>query len=145
MWKFIFGKTFLEAVRAIDNKESARIWKSLLLLEHDPPPSGLNVEKLKTKMNLESCRVSKGYRVIFTRIKGKALIELLFVGNHDYAYKFANSYSEYGGKMPEMLYSMMPRHWPLRSHIMDSQPDSGYSGEEAMKIIDDYITKVNNS
>jgi mRNA-degrading endonuclease RelE of RelBE toxin-antitoxin system len=93
MYDFFISKKFLKSVKKLDKRYSATIWKSLDLLEKDPPPVGLNVEKLKTKEKLESCRLTQGFRVIFARHNHLSSIELLFVGNHEDAYDFARSYS----------------------------------------------------
>jgi mRNA-degrading endonuclease RelE of RelBE toxin-antitoxin system len=84
---YVVTGTFVDSAVRLEKNERAAIWKTLDRLTVDPPPKGLNVEKLKGGKELLSCRVSKAYRIIYQKSK-EALI-LLFVGSHDDAYRFA--------------------------------------------------------
>jgi mRNA-degrading endonuclease RelE of RelBE toxin-antitoxin system len=89
-WQFIIDSKFLACANDLQKAERASIWKALSSLEKHPPPAGLNVERLKGNTELESLRVSQQFRLIFLRYPQEGTIVLLYVGNHDEAYSWAN-------------------------------------------------------
>lgn len=89
-WQFIIDSRFLACANNLQKAERASIWKALSGLEKHPPPAGLNVERLKGNAGLESLRVSQQFRLIFLRYPQEGTIVLLYVGNHDEAYSWAN-------------------------------------------------------
>lgn len=89
-WQFIIDSRFLACANDLQKAERASIWKALSGLEKHPPPAGLNVERLKGNAELESLRVSQQFRLIFLRYPQEGTIVLLYVGNHDEAYSWAN-------------------------------------------------------
>jgi len=89
-WQFIIDSRFLACANDLEKAERASIWKALSGLEKHPPPAGLNVERLKGNAELESLRVSQQFRLIFLRYPQEGTIVLLYVGNHDDAYSWAN-------------------------------------------------------
>lgn len=88
---FVITETFIEAAANLEKHERAAIWNTLRKLKQDPPPPGLNVERLNTRVLLESCRISEGLRIVFCRQKYDQRKNLIFVGKHDEAYRFANN------------------------------------------------------
>ncbi|MGH8628668.1 MAG: type II toxin-antitoxin system RelE family toxin [Gammaproteobacteria bacterium] len=89
-WQFIIDSRFVVCANNLQKAERASIWKALSGLEKHPPPPGLNVERLKGNAELESLRVSQQFRLIFLRYPQEGTIVLLYVGNHDEAYSWAN-------------------------------------------------------
>jgi hypothetical protein len=72
---------------------------------------GLRVEKVRgASMNIKSCRVARGIRIVFETAPGSVL-QLLYVGAHDNSYRIAESRlidlmddgSTYGGRLGEIM------------------------------------------
>ena len=84
---FILHDEFIEAAEKLDKKDKAAVFKTLRLLKTNDQHPSLNVEPVKgSKEKVWSCRVTLNVRLIFSRIGD--LLEILYVGRHDDAYKF---------------------------------------------------------
>ena len=84
---FILHDEFVDAAEKLDRKDKAAVFKTLRLLKTNDQHPSLNVEPVKgSKEKVWSCRVTLNVRLIFSRIGD--LLEILYVGRHDDAYRF---------------------------------------------------------
>ena len=85
--RFVANNEFIKSAAGLDSRSQARIWTTLDKFRRTPDARGLNVESLKGGSGLKSCRVSRAVRIIMAESDG--LTVLLFVGQHEEAYKWA--------------------------------------------------------
>jgi plasmid maintenance system killer protein len=94
---FIMTDTFLEALARAPKDIAAKLAKALNFLRRDPRHPSLNYESLH-RDSLFSFRVDQQYRVILRELETAPA--LLYVGNHDDAYRFAERTPEWGMEAP---------------------------------------------
>lgn len=103
MWHFIFGPMFTDSTAKVADREVARLWKQLKKLESGEGSNGSHAKPVQKNKDIYSLRVSRGFRLIYTKHKEKRLIQLLFLGNHDEAYDFAETLKPSSYQLPVML------------------------------------------
>jgi mRNA-degrading endonuclease RelE of RelBE toxin-antitoxin system len=105
----LLSDRFFDAVYGLPKEVSTKVWKALRMLFRNPESHGLNLEHLRD--HLYSMRVDLQYRIILHR-DDKRVPTLLFVGNHDDAYRFAERLPEYASadaELPMMLFERAER------------------------------------
>jgi Cytotoxic translational repressor of toxin-antitoxin stability system len=86
------SNAFGKAYKKLDGITRRRVDDCLKKLSAAPNLPGLNVEKVRgASDNVRSCRVTRGIRVIY-QIIDSAVVRLLYVGDHDIAYRTATFY-----------------------------------------------------
>ena len=75
-----FTKEFIKRYKKLELNTQKQVDKQLKFLQKDSPHPSLNLKKMKG-VRVYEARVSKGYRMRFTKEKGKII--MLTVGQHD--------------------------------------------------------------
>jgi mRNA-degrading endonuclease YafQ of YafQ-DinJ toxin-antitoxin module len=108
-----------------------RVARTIHKLTISPTPPGLRVEPLKLSgRNVRSCRVDEGNRLIFEITEHRTL-NLLYIGGHDVAYRFAESL----------------RALALGADITEADivggfsmfPDQYYDVSEVVEVVEQYV------
>jgi|LGVF01.1.fsa_nt_gb addiction module RelE/StbE family toxin len=75
-------KTFLKLYKKLDPKVKHKVKKVLVLFQQDPSHPSLGHKKMADQKDIYEIRVSKGYRIIYTK-SGDTTAILRKVGPHD--------------------------------------------------------------
>lgn len=81
------SNSFKKAYKKLDSILRYRVDRFVEKLRNDPSLGGLNIERVRgASDNVRSCRVTKGVRIIYEIVQ-LGSIRLLYIGNHDAAYR----------------------------------------------------------
>jgi superfamily I DNA/RNA helicase/Txe/YoeB family toxin of Txe-Axe toxin-antitoxin module len=81
---------FFDALERMNPAISRNLSRTIKKLEQNPSQPGLNCERLGDKTSsIWSARINQSHRLIFFKSPNEDLISLLYVGNHDEAYQWA--------------------------------------------------------
>lgn len=90
MTSFSLTTKFLETAALLQKDVANKAFKALLLYYANPSHPGLHFEKLTGRAAaMHSIRVDQAFRIILQRCAAVTIFH--FVGNHDTAYRFADS------------------------------------------------------
>lgn len=84
----VCSDTYVDAFSKLDKKAQKKSLETMRLMQKNMRSDGLKVEKLNTKLDFKSARVTQDYRAIFTQSGNTVL--LVYVDHHDDAYAWAN-------------------------------------------------------
>lgn len=106
---FITEKSYVDAAARLPKNISAALPKTLKKYLDEPNLKGLHREKLHHKSGLCSLRVNDGYRIVFKNPEGSDSVILLYVGNHEDAYEWADRHTvEIGSNNALQLFESHP-------------------------------------
>ncbi len=83
----VCSDTYLAAFSKLDKKTQKKSLETIRLMQRSLRSDSLKVEKLNTKLNFKSARVTQDFRVIFTQSGNTVL--LVYIDHHDAAYLWA--------------------------------------------------------
>lgn len=83
----VCSDTYLAAFSRLDKKTQKKSLETIRLMQRSLRSDSLKVEKLNTKLNFKSVRVTQDFRVIFTQSGNTVL--LVYIDHHDAAYLWA--------------------------------------------------------
>lgn len=83
----VCSDTYVDAFSKLDKKAQKKSLETIREMQRSLKSDGLKVEKLNTKLDFKSARVTQDYRVIFTQAGNTVL--LVYVDHHDDAYAWA--------------------------------------------------------
>lgn len=90
----LFSKVFSDASARLNKDIRSKVIKAINNFTSNPRAYGLHQEKLQTKdIDIYSMRVDDNYRIIYKRPNMEDLIVLLYVDQHDKAYKWAETHT----------------------------------------------------
>lgn len=75
------SNTFIKLYRKLDNKMKKQVKNALICLKNNPFHPSLGNKKINSQKSIYEIRVSKNYRITYTKIKNVAILRK--VGNHD--------------------------------------------------------------
>lgn len=85
----ICSDTYIDSFSKLDKKTQKKSFETMRLMQRSLKSDSLKVEKLNTKLNFKSARVTQNFRVIFTQSGNTVL--LVYIGHHDNAYLWAKN------------------------------------------------------
>lgn len=84
----VCSDTYLDAFSKLDKKTQKKALETIRLMQRSLRSDSLKVEKLNTKLDFKSARVTQDFRAIFTQSGNTVL--LVYIGHHDDAYLWAS-------------------------------------------------------
>lgn len=85
----VCSDTYIDAFSKLDKKTQKKSLETIRLMRRSLRSDGLKIEKLNTKLNFKSARVTQDYRAIFTQSGNTVL--LVYIDHHDDAYQWASN------------------------------------------------------
>lgn len=83
----VCSDTYLDAFSKLDKKTQKKALETIRLMQRSLRSDSLKIEKLGTKLDFKSARVTQDFRVIFTQAGNTVL--LVYIDHHDDAYQWA--------------------------------------------------------
>lgn len=83
----VCSDTYLDAFSKLDKKTQKKSFETIRLMQRSLRSDSLKIEKLGTKLDFKSARVTQDFRVIFTQAGNTVL--LVYIDHHDDAYQWA--------------------------------------------------------
>ncbi len=84
----VCSDTYIDAFSKLDKKTQKKSLETIRLMQRSLRSEGLKIEKLNTKIDFKSARVTQDFRAIFTQTGNTIL--LVYIAHHDDAYLWAN-------------------------------------------------------
>lgn len=84
----VCSDTYIDAFSRLDKKTQKKSLETIRLMQRSLRSDGLKVEKLNTKLDFKSVRVTQDFRAIFTQAGNTVL--LVYIDHHDNAYLWAS-------------------------------------------------------
>lgn len=85
----VCSDTYIDAFSRLDKKIQKKSLETIRLMQRSLRSDSLKIEKLNTKLNFKSARVTQDFRAIFTQSGNTVL--LVYIDHHDDAYLWANN------------------------------------------------------
>lgn len=85
----VCSDTYIDAFSRLDRKIQKKSLETIRLMQRSLKSDGLKVEKLNTKLDFKSARVTQDFRVIFTQSGNTVLF--VYIDHHDAAYLWASN------------------------------------------------------
>ena len=85
----VCSDTYIDAFSRLDKKTQKKSLETIRLMKRSLRSDSLKVEKLNTKLDLKSARVTQDFRAIFTQSGNTVL--LVYIDHHDDAYLWASN------------------------------------------------------
>ena len=85
----VCSDTYIDAVSKLDKKIQKKSLETIRLMQRSLRSDSLKVEKLNTKLDFKSARVTQDFRAIFTQSGNTVL--LVYIDHHDDAYLWASN------------------------------------------------------
>lgn len=85
----VCSDTYIDAFSQLDKKTQKKSLETIRLMQRSLRSDSLKIEKLNTRLDFKSARVTQDFRVIFTQSGNTVL--LVYIGHHDNAYLWANN------------------------------------------------------
>lgn len=84
----VCSDTYIDAFSKLDKKTQKKSLETIRLMQRSLRSEGLKIEKLNTKIDFKSARVTQDFRAIFTQAGNTIL--LVYIAHHDDAYLWAS-------------------------------------------------------
>lgn len=84
----VCSDTYIDAFSRLDKKTQKKSLETIRLMQRSLRSDSLKVEKLNTKLDFKSARVTQDFRAIFTQSGNTVL--LVYIDHHDDAYLWAS-------------------------------------------------------
>lgn len=85
----VCSDTYINAFSRLDKKTQKKSLETIRLMQRSLRSDSLKIEKLNTKLNFKSARVTQDFRAIFTQSGNTVL--LVYIDHHDDAYLWASN------------------------------------------------------
>ena len=85
----VCSDTYINAFSRLDKKTQKKSLETIRLMQRSLRSDSLKIEKLNTKLNFKSARVTQDFRAIFTQHGNTVL--LVYIDHHDNAYLWASN------------------------------------------------------
>lgn len=85
----VCSDTYIAAFSKLDKKTQKKSLETIRLMQRSLRSDSLKIEKLNTKLDFKSARVTQDFRAIFTQLGNTVL--LVYIGHHDDAYLWASN------------------------------------------------------
>lgn len=85
----VCSDTYIDAFSKLDKKVQKKSLETIRLMQRSLRSDSLKVEKLNTKLDFKSARVTQDFRAIFTQSGNTVL--LVYIDHHDDAYLWASN------------------------------------------------------
>lgn len=85
----VCSDTYIDAFSRLDKKTQKKSLETIRLMQRSLRSDSLKIEKLNTKLDFKSARVTQDFRVIFTQSGNTVL--LVYIDHHDDAYLWASN------------------------------------------------------
>ncbi len=85
----VCSDTYIDAFSRLDKKVQKKSLETIRLMQRSLRSDSLKVEKLNTKLDFKSARVTQDFRAIFTQSGNTVL--LVYIDHHDDAYLWASN------------------------------------------------------
>lgn len=85
----VCSDTYIDAFSKLDKKTQKQSLDTIRFIRRSLKSDSLKIEKLNTKLNFKSARVTQDYRIIFTQSGNTVL--LVYIDHHDAAYLWASN------------------------------------------------------
>lgn len=85
----VCSDTYIDAFSRLDKKIQKKSLETIRLMQRSLRSDSLKVEKLNTKLDFKSARVTQDFRAIFTQSGNTVL--LVYIDHHDNAYLWASN------------------------------------------------------
>lgn len=85
----VCSDTYIDAFSRLDKKTQKKSLETIRLMQRSLRSDSLKVEKLNTKLDFKSARVTQDFRAIFTQSGNTVL--LVYIDHHDDAYLWASN------------------------------------------------------
>lgn len=85
----VCSDTYIKAFSRLDKKTQKKSLETIRLMQRSLRSDSLKIEKLNTKLEFKSARVTQDFRAIFTQSGNTVL--LVYIGHHDDAYLWARN------------------------------------------------------
>lgn len=84
----VCSDTYIDAFSKLDKKTQKKSLETIRLMQRSLRSDSLKIEKLNTKLDFKSVRVTQDFRAIFTQSGNTVL--LVYIDHHDNAYQWAH-------------------------------------------------------
>ena len=85
----VCSDTYIDAFSKLDKKTQKKSLETIRLMQRSLRSDSLKIEKLNTRLDFKSARVTQDFRAIFTQ-SGNTIL-LVYIAHHDDAYLWANN------------------------------------------------------
>lgn len=85
----VCSDTYIDAFSRLDKKTQKKSLETIRLMKRSLRSDSLKIEKLNTKLDFKSARVTQDFRAIFTQ-SGNTIL-LVYIDHHDNAYQWASN------------------------------------------------------
>lgn len=84
----VCSDTYIDAFSKLDKKTQKKSLETIRLMQRSLRSDSLKIEKLNTKLDFKSVRITQDFRAIFTQSGNTVL--LVYIDHHDNAYQWAH-------------------------------------------------------
>ncbi len=85
----VCSDTYIDAFSRLDKKTQKKSLETIRLMRRSLRSDSLKIEKLNTRLDFKSARMTQDFRVIFTQSGNTVL--LVYIDHHDAAYLWAGN------------------------------------------------------